>query len=95
MAGLLRLARCHGGRGQPPAVGFQAPGGAGWRFLAHLWPWPLLLMATWLPGSWLMGHLFSDAMLAVSGLTFVVFDIGLPVLATVSGFGREKRSGAG
>jgi hypothetical protein len=66
-------------------------GGAGWRLVSALWPWPLVLMALWLPGSWLLGHFFSAAMLAAAGLLFLVFDIGLPVLAAVSGFGRSKR----
>ena len=52
--------------------------------LVPLWPWPLVLMALWLPGSWLLGHFFSAAMLAASGALFLVFDLGLPVLAAVS-----------
>jgi len=67
------------------------PGGAGWRIVSALWPWPLVLMALWLPGSWLLGHFFSAAMLSAGGLLFLAFDIGLPVLAAVSGFGRAKR----
>jgi protein-S-isoprenylcysteine O-methyltransferase Ste14 len=65
--------------------------GAVWRFVAALWPWPLIVMALWLPASWLLGHFFGLAMLSASGLLFLVFDIGLPVLAAVSGFGRAKR----
>jgi hypothetical protein len=53
-------------------------------FLTTLWPWPLVVMAIWLPGSWLLGHFFSAAMLAAIGLLFPVFDIGLPVLAAIS-----------
>jgi protein-S-isoprenylcysteine O-methyltransferase Ste14 len=66
-------------------------GGTGWRVVSALWPWPLALMALWLPGSWLLGYFFGAAMLSASGLLFLVFDIGLPVLAAVSGFGRAKR----
>jgi hypothetical protein len=66
-------------------------GGAGWKFFSMLWPWMLVLMALWLPGSWLLGHFFSTAMLSSSGLLFFVFDIGLPVLVAISGFGRTKR----
>ena len=62
------------------------PGGAVWRILAALWPWPLWLMAVWAPGSWLLGHLFGPAMLALGGLLFLVFDVGMPVLAAFSGF---------
>lgn len=67
------------------------PGGTGWRLVSALWPWPLVLMAFWLPMSWLLGSLFGAVMLEASGLLFLVFTIGLPVLAAVSGFGREKR----
>lgn len=69
------------------------PGGAGWRIVSVLWPWPLALMALWLPGSWLLGHFFGAVMLSAGSLLFFVFDIGLPMLASVSGFGREKRPG--
>ncbi len=65
-------------------------GGAGWKFLSMFWPWALVLMALWLPGSWLLGHFFSAAMLSVSGLLFFVFDIGLPVLAVLAGAARSK-----
>jgi len=52
-------------------------------FLTTLWPWPLVLMALWLSGSWLLGHFFGAAMLSASGLLFLVFDLGLPLLAAV------------
>ena len=68
-------------------------GGTGWRILSALWPWPLALMALWLPGSWLLGHFFGTAMLAAGGLLFLVFDVGLPTLAALSSFGLEKRLG--
>jgi hypothetical protein len=53
--------------------------------LARVWPWPLVAMAAWLPASWLLGYLAPEAMLAASGVLFVVFDVGLPVLAALSG----------
>jgi protein-S-isoprenylcysteine O-methyltransferase Ste14 len=59
--------------------------------MARAWPWPLVLMALWLPGSWLLGHFAGAAMLAASGLLFLVFDIGLPVLAVCSGLGRAPQ----
>ena len=67
------------------------PGGRGWRILAALWPWPLALMAIWFGGSWLLGALLGPAMLAASGLLFLVFDVGLPLLAALSGFALAKR----
>ncbi len=68
-----------------------SPGRVGWRSLAALRPWPLALMALWLPGSWLLGHFFGAAMLAASGALFLAFDILLPVLAALSGLARAER----
>jgi len=56
------------------------------RFLAKLWPWALILMAAWFPGSWLLGHFFDQAMLAMAGCLFLFFDLVLPVLAAFSGY---------
>jgi protein-S-isoprenylcysteine O-methyltransferase Ste14 len=53
--------------------------------LAKVWPWPLVVMAAWLPANWLLGSLVPEAMLAASGVLFVAFDVGLPVLAELSG----------
>jgi len=60
-------------------------------FLAAFWPWPLVLMALWLPGSWLLGTLFPKAMLTGSSALFLGFDILLPVLAALSGLARAER----
>ncbi len=66
------------------------PPGMGSRFLAKLWPWTLLLMGVWFPGSWLLGYFFSQAMLALSGFLFLGFDILLPVLTALTGVARQK-----
>jgi hypothetical protein len=66
------------------------PGGAGWRVISALWPWPLALMTLWLPGSWLLGHFFSAAMLSAGGLLFLVFTLGLPVLAALAAHAHQK-----
>jgi hypothetical protein len=66
------------------------PGGAGWRIFSGLWPWPLALMAIWLPGSWLLGYFFGEAMLAAGGLLLLCFDIALPLLAAISAFAQDK-----
>jgi hypothetical protein len=42
-------------------------------------------------GSWLLGHLSPEAMLAASRWLFPIFDIGLPVLAAVSGLAHTER----
>jgi protein-S-isoprenylcysteine O-methyltransferase Ste14 len=57
-------------------------------FLAVVWPWPLILMTLWLPGSWLLGHFFGPVMLSLSGPLFLIFDIGLPALAMTSAISR-------
>lgn len=54
--------------------------------LALIWPWPLIVMALWLPGSWLLGTYFGGAMLSASGLLFFIFDITLPGLAAISAY---------
>ncbi|MBN1665673.1 MAG: hypothetical protein JW862_01240 [Anaerolineales bacterium] len=68
-----------------------SPGGAGWCMVSALWPWPLILMALWLPVSWLLGHFFGAAMLSAGGLLFLSFDIILPVLAALSSLAHVKR----
>ena len=62
---------------------------AGAKFLAKLWPWTLLLMTAWFPGSWLLGHYFSQEMLATSGFLFLLFDIVLPIVVVFSGYTRQ------
>jgi hypothetical protein len=62
-----------------------------WNILGTLWPWPLVLMALWLPGSWVLGYLFREVMLQFSGMLFLVFDVGMPVLAAMTAFAREKK----
>jgi hypothetical protein len=58
-------------------------------FLAALWPWTVILIVIWLPGSWLLGHYFSQAMLTMSFVLFLFFDIGLPVLAAFSAYAHD------
>jgi hypothetical protein len=101
LALLSLLALLVGGGFVPVFTGIVA-GGAGsrihapakqkgviFRFLAKLWPWTLILMAIWFPGSWLLGYFFNPAMLALAGFLFLFFDIGLPVLTAFSGFAHE------
>ncbi|HDQ73032.1 MAG TPA: hypothetical protein ENN19_13205 [Chloroflexi bacterium] len=53
---------------------------------------PLVLMAFWLPSSWLLGYFFGPAMLTLGGLLFFVFDVGLPVLAALAACARQRIS---
>lgn len=58
-----------------------------WRSVRKLWPWTLLLMTLWLPGSWLLGHFISDVMLSMSFFFFIIFDLGLPLVTLLSAYG--------
>jgi hypothetical protein len=62
------------------------------RFLARLWPWPLIILGAWLPGAWILGALFPRTMRALSGVSFPLFDVGLPLLAalTASAFDSQR-----
>lgn len=66
------------------------PGGGGWRSLAALWPWPLLLLMIWLPGGWLLGYFFNHTMMNAGTVLFVVFDVLLPVLAVLVGVAQDR-----
>ncbi|MBN2502253.1 MAG: hypothetical protein JXB38_15830 [Anaerolineales bacterium] len=52
--------------------------------LAALWPWPLVVLAVWAPGAWLLGHFFNQFMLDVGFVFFLCFDFGLPLLIVFS-----------
>lgn len=51
--------------------------------VAKLWPWPLMVFVGWALGGWLLGTLFNQTMLALGGLSFILFDVMLPVLCLV------------
>jgi hypothetical protein len=60
-------------------------------WFARLWPWALLVMGIWLPGSWVLGYFFSQAMLALGGILFLCFDVGLPIVTVLSGFADDPK----
>jgi hypothetical protein len=62
------------------------------RLLARLWPWPLIVLGVWLPGAWLLGALLPRTMWVVSGVSFPLCDVGLPLLAalTASAFDSQR-----
>ncbi|NMC80756.1 MAG: hypothetical protein GYA59_15450, partial [Chloroflexi bacterium] len=76
-----------------PLNGWRLSALKGLRSLAGLWPWPLVLMGIWLPGSWLVGHFFSEAMRSMTLFVFLFFDIGLPVLSVLVGFAADVQKG--
>jgi hypothetical protein len=57
--------------------------------LSSLWPWVLITLVAWIPGSWIMGYFFSQTMLNIGFVLFLCFDICLPVLIVSSGFAKD------
>jgi hypothetical protein len=61
------------------------------RGLAALWPRALIAVAIWFPAGWILGYFLNQAMLRLGSLQFVVFHLGLPVLAVLSGLACDAR----
>ena len=59
--------------------------------LAQLWPWPLVVMLTWLPSGWILGHFFNQTMMNLVFVIFFLVDLGFPVLAVLGGLARDVR----
>ncbi len=54
------------------------------RFLAKLWPWPLVAYFLWVfPIQWALGYVFPRFLLNMSMALFFCFDLGLPLLAVL------------
>jgi hypothetical protein len=53
--------------------------------LSKLWSWTLFLLAIWFFASWFLGYFFNQAMLNLSFLLFICFDLVLPLLIVFSG----------
>jgi hypothetical protein len=59
------------------------------RGLATLWPWTLLGLGLWLPGGWLLGHLFPSAMMRLSLLIFFLVDVLLPIITVLAALAQD------
>lgn len=55
------------------------------RYISEWWLWMVVLLIMWFPISWILGYFFSQAMLSLGTLLFLVFDLVLPLLIVVSG----------
>jgi hypothetical protein len=60
------------------------------RFLASLWPWSLIAYVVWFPGEWILGYFFNTYLLNL-GLVSLFFDLGLGLLAVMTGFAHDNR----
>lgn len=63
--------------------------GSGRGFLARVWPWALTAFVIWSLGGWALGHFFNQAMMSLGFVLFLFFDLGLPLLAVLTGFARD------
>jgi hypothetical protein len=59
--------------------------------LAKLWPWPLIVLVAWLPGGWILGRFFNQAMISLGFGLFFLLDLGLPLLTVFSGLAHDVR----
>ena len=54
--------------------------------LSSLWPWLLILLIAWIPGSWILGHFLGEMMLSLGVILFLFFNLALPLLIVFSAF---------
>ena len=52
--------------------------------IAKLWIYLISALILWLPSSWIIGWVFPAFMLQISSVTFIMFDIILPILILVA-----------
>jgi hypothetical protein len=64
------------------------------RFLARLWPWPLVAFFGWAFGQFLVGHYFNE-FLQRSGFLSPLLILGLLVLSILTAYAWDVRAGAG
>jgi hypothetical protein len=57
--------------------------------LSQLWPWILILLIAWIPGSWILGHFWGEVLLSMGFLLFLCFDLVLPILMIVSALAQD------
>ena len=62
--------------------------GALTRFAAKLWPWPLVLLVTWLLAQFPVGYFFNDALKSVMGFALLFIITFLP-LSVYVGYARD------
>ena len=62
------------------------------RGLATLWPWTLLGMGLWLPGAWVLGHLFPATMVRLSFLVFFFVDLLLPIVTVLGAIAQDANT---
>jgi hypothetical protein len=61
-------------------------------YLSRLWPWTVILLIIWFPGSWLLGFFYRQAMLDISMFLFLFFDIILTILTVCSALSKDAQN---
>ncbi|MBU0493785.1 MAG: hypothetical protein KKA73_13360 [Chloroflexi bacterium] len=61
------------------------------RALGRLWPWPLIILALWVPGAWVLGYFFNQTMLSLGPVLFLLFDLVLPLLLALTGLAVDTQ----
>lgn len=83
------LAAASAGTYRLPLNGWRAVSPDLLRILSLLFPWALLLTAAWMPGSWLLGHFFPQAMLSTRVPLFLLPNLALPVISVAAAFAHD------
>jgi hypothetical protein len=60
------------------------------RFAAKLWPWPLVILMTWLLGQWPVGYFFNDFMSKIIGFGLLLILVSLP-LSVYTGYAYDAQ----
>jgi hypothetical protein len=58
------------------------------RFLAALWPWPLIAFVIWSPGEWIFGYFFNEYLLNLTLITVFLY-LGLMLLTVLTAFAHD------
>ncbi len=68
------------------------PVGGFLRFLAKLWPWPLVLFVVWVLGQWVVGYFFNDFLMKNMGFGLLLILALLPV-SVLTAYGHDVEGG--
>ena len=62
-----------------------------WRFLAKLWPWPLVILMVWLLGQFVVGQVFNDFLKRNAFLSLLLI-ISLLPLSAFTAYARDVQT---
>jgi hypothetical protein len=68
--------------------------GAGWRTLATLWPWTLILYFVFLFSQFVVGYFFNDWLMANGAAAIPLLILGLLALSVLAGYGHDLQEQA-